>query len=301
MTEPSTTPAASNDARRDPAETGGDPADALGTIVTDLAAHLAWRAGASRAGAGPVRVPPPAPRPVVERAAGAEPAPAAPGAPEPATAPVTVTPTAPVSRDAPTRPSGPLGWAKGMGSPALEAIRRDLGDCARCKLCEGRKNLVFGVGNPKAELVFVGEGPGANEDAQGEPFVGAAGQLLDKMIGAMGYRREDVYIANVVKCRPPGNRDPEPDEVDACEPFLKAQLSAIGPKVIVGLGRFAVQCLLGDPNARISRVRGTWARYEGTDLMPTFHPAYLLRNAADKRLAWQDLKAVMARLGRPAP
>ena len=158
---------------------------------------------------------------------------------------------------------------------------------------------MFGVGNPEAELVFVGEGPGAEEDRRGEPFVGRAGELLDRMIVAMGLRREDVYICNVVKCRPPENRDPEPDEVAACEPFLKAQLDAIAPRVIVGLGRFAVQCLLGDPEARIGRVRGRWAAYNGVDLMPTFHPAYLLRNPAQKRPAWEDLKEVMRVLGRP--
>ncbi|RMG11740.1 MAG: uracil-DNA glycosylase, partial [Deltaproteobacteria bacterium] len=170
-----------------------------------------------------------------------------------------------------------------------------------CKLCETRTNLVFGVGNPRAEIVFVGEGPGRDEDLAGEPFVGRAGQLLTRMIQAMGYQREEVYICNVVKCRPPGNRDPEPDEVAACEPFLKAQLAAIEPKVVVALGRFAVQCLLGDPNARITRVRGTWHSYAGIPLMPTFHPAYLLRNPKEKRKVWEDLKAVLARIGRPVP
>ncbi len=184
---------------------------------------------------------------------------------------------------------------------SLEAIRRELGDCRRCKLCKGRRNLVFGVGNPAAELVFVGEGPGSQEDARGEPFVGAAGELLDRMIAAMGYRRKDVYIANVVKCRPPNNRDPEPDEVAACEPFLKAQLAAIAPRVLVGLGRCAVQCLLQDQSASITKVRGRWTRYADIDLMPTFHPAYLLRNPAQKANVWKDLKAVLTRLGRPIP
>ncbi len=179
---------------------------------------------------------------------------------------------------------------------SMETVRQELGDCRRCELFEGRKNLVFGVGHPKADLVFVGEGPGAQEDARGEPFVGAAGQLLDRMIAAMGFRREDVYICNVVKCRPPRNRDPEPEEVASCERFLKAQLAVIAPKVIVGLGRFAVQCLLHDPSASISRVRGKWHRYEGIDFMPTFHPAYLLRNPSKKANVWKDLQAVMARL-----
>jgi DNA polymerase len=178
--------------------------------------------------------------------------------------------------------------------PTLESIRADLGDCQRCKLCSGRKNIVFGVGNPDAELVFVGEGPGANEDAQGIPFVGEAGELLTKMIVAMGFSREQVYICNVVKCRPPGNRNPEPDEIEACEPFLKAQLAALRPKAIVALGKFAAQTLLKDTTA-ISRLRGTWREYEGVPLMPTFHPAYLLRNPAEKRSVWADLQKVMAR------
>jgi uracil-DNA glycosylase len=189
---------------------------------------------------------------------------------------------------------------KGCGSPELLAIREDLGECARCKLGPGRTNLVFGVGNPKAELVFVGEGPGADEDQQGEPFVGKAGQLLTKMIEAMGLRREDVYIANVVKCRPPGNRNPEPDEIEACEAFLRAQLAAIGPKVIVALGKFAAQTLLRDTTP-ITKLRGRWSRYEGVKVMPTFHPAYLLRSPDEKKRAWEDLQQVMKELGRTVP
>jgi DNA polymerase len=148
--------------------------------------------------------------------------------------------------------------------------------------------------------MFVGEGPGADEDAQGEPFVGKAGQLLTKMIEAMGFRREEVYIANVVKCRPPNNRDPEPDEIAACEPFLKAQIAAVKPKVIVALGRFAVQTLLRDPTP-ITRQRGAWRDYEGVRLMPTFHPAYLLRNPPEKAKAWADLQLVMKELGKVLP
>jgi uracil-DNA glycosylase family 4 len=183
------------------------------------------------------------------------------------------------------------------GAAGLVTVREDLGDCQRCKLAKGRKNLVFGVGNPDAHLVFVGEGPGADEDEQGEPFVGKAGQLLTKMIEAMGYRREDVYICNVVKCRPPGNRNPEPDEIAACEPFLKRQLGAIRPRMIVTLGKFAAQCLLRD-DTPISRLRGTFRSYEGIQLMPTFHPAYLLRDPSKKKEAWDDLKAVIAALRR---
>jgi DNA polymerase len=183
------------------------------------------------------------------------------------------------------------------GAAALASVREELGDCHRCKLAAGRKNLVFGVGNPSAHLVFVGEGPGAEEDERGEPFVGKAGQLLTKMIEAMGYAREDVYICNVVKCRPPGNRNPEPDEIAACEPFLKQQLATIRPLMIVALGKFAVQCLLRD-DTPISRLRGQLRQYEGIALMPTFHPAYLLRDPTKKKEAWQDLKAVMAALRR---
>ncbi|HET9597149.1 MAG TPA: uracil-DNA glycosylase [Anaeromyxobacteraceae bacterium] len=187
---------------------------------------------------------------------------------------------------------------KGCGSDGLLAVRREIGDCTRCKLAGGRTKLVFGVGDPSAELMFVGEGPGADEDVQGEPFVGKAGQLLTKMIEAMGFRREEVYIANVVKCRPPGNRDPEPDEIEACEPFLKAQIAAVKPKVIVALGRFAVQTLLRD-GTPISRQRGRWRSYEGVKLMPTFHPAYLLRNPPEKKKAWEDLQLVMREFGKP--
>ena len=179
----------------------------------------------------------------------------------------------------------------------LQEIRDELGDCRRCKLCSGRTNIVFGVGSPNAELVFVGEGPGADEDEQGIPFVGKAGQLLTKMIEAMGFEREQVYICNVVKCRPPNNRNPEPDEIDACEPFLRAQLGAIQPKAIVALGKFAAQTLLRD-STPITRLRGSWREYCGIPLMPTFHPAYLLRNPAEKKNAWLDLRQVMKFFGK---
>ena len=173
--------------------------------------------------------------------------------------------------------------------------RQEIGDCMRCKLCSHRTHIVFGVGNPQAKLVFVGEAPGAAEDAQGEPFVGRAGQLLTRMIEAMGFKRQDVYICNVIKCRPPDNRDPEPDEVKACEPFLKQQLSILQPKVIVALGRYACQCLLR-ANQTMSKLRGTWSSYEGVCLMPTFHPAYLLRSPSKKREAWEDLRQVLQKL-----
>jgi DNA polymerase len=183
------------------------------------------------------------------------------------------------------------------GAAGLALVREELGDCQRCKLAPLRTKLVFGVGNPDAHLVFVGEAPGADEDLQGEPFVGKAGQLLTKMIEAMGYARQDVYICNILKCRPPGNRNPEPDEIAKCEPFLKAQLAALRPRVIVALGKFAAQCLLRD-DTPISRLRGTFRSYEGIQLMPTFHPAYLLRDPSKKKEAWEDLKAVNAALKR---
>ena len=174
---------------------------------------------------------------------------------------------------------------------ALLAIKRDIGpDCSRCKLhALGRRQVVFGVGNPDAELMFVGEAPGADEDIQGVPFVGRAGQLLTKIIEAIGLRREDVYIANVIKCRPPQNRNPEQDEVDTCEPFLFQQIDVIKPTVIVALGTFATRALLRtlDP---ISRLRGRVFEYRGAKLIPTFHPAYLLRNPSSKREVWEDMK-----------
>jgi uracil-DNA glycosylase family 4 len=213
--------------------------------------------------------------------------------------PVAVAPQAPVA--APASPGSSHSLAdKGCGSEPLLAVRNALGDCTRCKLHGGRTRLVFGVGDPSAQLMFVGEGPGADEDQQGEPFVGRAGQLLTKMIEAMGFARSDVYIANVVKCRPPGNRDPEPDEIQSCEPFLQAQIAAVRPRIIVALGRFAVQTLLRDTTP-ISRQRGRWREYEGVKLMPTFHPAYLLRNPAEKKPAWEDLQLVMKEFGKSSP
>lgn len=175
----------------------------------------------------------------------------------------------------------------------LEELRTAIGDCRRCKLWSGRTHLVFGVGDPKAKLMFIGEGPGRDEDLQGEPFVGRAGQLLTDIITkGMGLRREDVYIANVVKCRPPENRNPEPDEVGSCEPFLKQQIDLVRPEIIIALGKFAVQTLL-QSKAPITKLRGNWHSYHGIKLMPTFHPAYLLRNPGDKKLVWEDIKKVI--------
>jgi len=194
----------------------------------------------------------------------------------------------------------------------LEDIRQVIGDCARCRLCEGRNNIVFGVGNPKAELLFVGEAPGRDEDLKGEPFVGRAGQLLTKIIEAMGFQRSEVYIANVVKCRPPENRNPAPDEIAACSPFLFKQIELIQPKVLVGLGTFAVQTLLATedkitglrgklhrwPNAVVQKILNIQLPLESIHFMPTYHPAFLLRNPNMKKPVWEDMKIVMQELGK---
>jgi DNA polymerase len=250
-------------------------------LALELRRHLAWQESDgtrqlyrdANAPAAPAQTQTPAP--VAAKAPAAQ-------------APAAAKPVAPPAAETPRiAPSG----------KTLDEIRRELGDCKRCKLCNGRTQIVFGVGNPKAELVFVGEGPGADEDAQGIPFVGKAGQLLTKMIEAMKFQRDDVYICNVVKCRPPNNRNPEPDEIEACEPFLKQQLASIQPKVIVALGKFAAQTLLR-VDTPITRLRGQWRQYEGIPLMPTFHPAYLLRSPEEKGKAWMDLQEVMKRFGK---
>ncbi len=200
---------------------------------------------------------------------------------------------------------------RGVADPvaALRLIREDLGECTRCKLHQGRNLIVFGVGDPHAELMFVGEGPGADEDAQGEPFVGRAGQLLNNMIKAMGLRREDVYIANIVKCRPPGNRQPERDECETCSPFLMRQIAAIKPKVMVALGATAAKNLLAI-NAPMTELRGRWYDFKpagsdpswpGARLAVTYHPAFLLRDPRQKGEAWKDLQMVMKYLGIEPP
>ncbi len=234
-----------------------DPAEELAELVSGFRAHLEWQA---RAGAS---VAP----------AGASPAPARPTAVDAAPA------EAPRSRT------------------SLDDVRADLGDCQRCKLAPRRNKIVFGVGDPRAALMFVGEAPGAEEDRRGEPFVGRAGQLLDKMIEAMGWSRDSVYIANVLKCRPPGNRNPEADEVAACEPFLARQIDAIAPRIIVTLGKPAAHLLL-HTTAPISALRGRWQSYRNFRVMPTFHPAFLLRSPERKRDTWADLKQVIAELER---
>lgn len=205
-------------------------------------------------------------------------------------------------------PAGAAGMEEGDGAvhddesrlaaaANLGEVREVLGDCTRCKLHQDRKNVVFGVGNENADLMFIGEGPGADEDEQGEPFVGRAGRKLTEMIKAIGYERKDVYIANIVKCRPPGNRDPQPDEVATCSPFLYAQIQAIAPKVIVTLGSPATKTLL-DSRTGITRLRGRWHEFQGIPLMPTFHPAYLLRRytVENRTLVFSDLKAARARI-----
>jgi uracil-DNA glycosylase family 4 len=184
---------------------------------------------------------------------------------------------------------------------ALRLIREDIGDCTRCRLHkQGRKQIVFGVGNPGAELMFIGEAPGADEDQQGEPFVGRAGQLLNNMIKAMGIRREDVYIANIIKCRPPNNRTPERDECETCSPFLMRQIEVIGPKALVALGAVAAKTLLAI-NAPMSELRGRWYDFRGTKLAVTYHPAFLLRDPRQKKEAWKDLQMVMKELGLKPP
>jgi DNA polymerase len=186
--------------------------------------------------------------------------------------------------------------AEAAGTPgakaALDAIRADIGDCRRCKLAGGRKTIVFGQGDPNARLMFVGEAPGADEDEQGLAFVGKAGQLLTKIIEAIGLRRDDVFIANVIKCRPPQNRNPEPDEITACQPFLERQIDVIQPKVLVGLGKFAGQWLLKTAEP-ISRIRGRVGDYRGIKAIPTWHPAYLLRTPSAKKDVWEDMKLVL--------
>jgi uracil-DNA glycosylase family 4 len=260
---------------------------AIRQVAGEVARHLTWLRDA---GVRELPVPVARPADVAQPAAAAVAATAAAAAGR--------RPVAPSPSPAPPAEAG--AGEKGVGSPELTAVRADLGDCRRCKLAAGRTTLVFGVGAPRAELMFVGEGPGADEDLQGEPFVGKAGQLLTRMIEAMGYRRDQVYIANVVKCRPPDNRNPEPDEIVACEPFLMRQIDAVRPKVIVALGKFAAHTLLRSA-IPITRLRGNWGQYQGVKLMPTFHPAYLLRSPHEKAKAWEDLKEVVVALGRQLP
>ncbi len=223
---------------------------------------------------------------------------------EPAAAPEGRPPAARATSDAAPAPSEPsavqpalLDAGPWRARPTLEQVRENLGECRRCRLSEGRTHIVFGDGNPNAELLFIGEGPGETEDQRGLPFVGRAGELLTQMIEkGLGIPRSSVYICNVVKCRPPSNRTPLADEVAACSPFLDGQIAAIAPRVIIALGKPAVSRLLGR-DVPITKVRGTWHEYRGIPLMPTFHPAYVLRQytAENRRLVWEDLKAALAR------
>ncbi|MFL5320464.1 MAG: uracil-DNA glycosylase family protein [Myxococcaceae bacterium] len=298
-------------------------------VIADLQRHLAWQesdTGAvilAEAGALKSSPVPPAARVMAPPNRAPEtPSRAAPSPSRPAESTLNRTPPASpaarlssaarplASEPAPVRkPSVPGARAKSVADLApitgyseadrrpLDEIKRELGECTRCKLCSGRKQIVFGVGNPRAKLVFVGEGPGAEEDAQGIPFVGPAGQLLTKMIEAMGFGRDEVYICNVVKCRPPDNRTPEIDEIEACEPFLRAQLGALQPQVIVALGKTAAQTLLRE-ELPITKIRGTWREYAGIPVMPTFHPSYLLRKPDEKKNSWSDLQQVMKVFGK---
>ena len=178
----------------------------------------------------------------------------------------------------------------------LTNLREEIGDCHRCKLSRGRKNIVFGTGDANARLLFIGEAPGKEEDVQGEPFVGEAGMLLTKLIEKMGFKRDSVYIANIIKCRPPMNRDPEEDEIISCRAFLDKQIDIIAPKIIITLGRIALQTLMNNEKVKITAVRGNFFEYKGIPVMPTFHPAYLLRNPTDKWLTWADVQKVMERM-----
>ncbi len=207
------------------------------------------------------------------------------------------TPACRIPAAAPEKKAEPRSQTAQVPPAGLAAVRGEIGECTRCKLHGNRKNIVFGEGDPKAALVFIGEAPGQEEDIEGRPFCGSAGQLLtDIIVKGMGLTREEVYICNIVKCRPPDNRNPDPDEVSSCEPFLAGQLRAINPRVIVALGNVAAKTLLKTTDG-ITALRGKWQSFQGIPLMPTFHPAYLLRNPRDKKLVWDDIQQVMAKLG----
>lgn len=201
----------------------------------------------------------------------------------------------------PVMSSPPMTVVAESGPESLEQIATQIATCRACGLCETRRSTVPGEGNPQPELLFVGEGPGADEDATGRPFVGAAGQLLTKMIVAMGFKREDVYIANIIKCRPPGNRTPEPAEVTACMGYLRRQIAVLKPKVICALGNTPLRALMGDDKLGITRMRGQKLQFAGITMIPTFHPSYLLRNEEAKKPCWEDLKLVLKELGRELP
>ena len=234
---------------------------------------------------------------VLKPVAGMASAPVADPAPVAATKPASPTKQVAVA-SAPASVAGP---AVISGPDSLERIASEIAACRACGLCETRRSTVPGEGNPQPELLFVGEGPGADEDATGRPFVGAAGQLLTKMIIAMGFKREDVFIANIIKCRPPGNRTPEPAEVGACMGYLRRQIAVLKPKVICALGNTPLRALTGDDSLGITRMRGKKLQFDGITLIPTFHPSYLLRNEEAKKPCWEDLKLVLKELGRELP
>ncbi|MEZ4445675.1 MAG: uracil-DNA glycosylase [Polyangiaceae bacterium] len=298
---------------------GDDPRALLAELVRDTRTWLGWLEDSGldeqevadlevveRLAVGPPRAPrgaPPRSAPTTSAPrTGSAPATLQSPAPAVAPAPVVAPPVVAAPQDPPSRPT-----AEGAVDDPAERRRRlavlaeEVKHCTKCRLHESRTHTAFSRGSPDAELVFVGEGPGAEEDRQGIPFVGAAGQLLDKMIVAMGFQRDEVYVCNIVKCRPPKNRKPEPDEVEACAPYLVEQLSLIRPKAMVALGATGVQGLIGTTMG-ITRLRGTWKLYRGRiPLMPTFHPAYLLRQPEKKREVWADLQQVMQRLGKTPP
>lgn len=259
-----------------------DPRQELRELTSAFRAHLEMRARYGATGVSP------RPSPQPERPAEAAPT-SPPTGPLPAGADEPLVPY-------PTPP--PVLYDEGQvahSGRGLNYLRAEIGDCQRCKLAKARRHIVFGSGNPEANLMFVGEAPGADEDLAGEPFVGAAGQLLTKMIRAMGYDRREVYICNVIKCRPPQNRNPEPDEIAACEQFLRKQIAVVQPRVIVALGKFAAHFLCGETTP-ITRLRGNLRTFHEIPVMPTYHPAFLLRDASRKGEAWADLKQVLALL-----
>jgi len=271
----------------------------LAALVSALRTHLGWLRDQGGRGV------PSGPSPRFGVMAAPSVSAAHPG-PDPGVASVAQRPTVEEGAAVDVRASaraGKSGESEGEGAPGeppavgLARLREELGACRGCRLSQTRTNLVFGTGHAEATLMFIGEAPGRDEDEQGEPFVGAAGQLLTKMIEAMGLRREEVYIANIIKCRPPQNRDPAPDEVEACERYLSRQIEIIGPRLIIAMGNFAAKTLLRTEQG-ITRLRGRFHTYQGVPLMPTFHPAYLLRNPDGKRPVWEDLKAVMAEMDR---
>ncbi len=274
-------------------------------LAADLAAQLEWQRllGVVEAPAGTGATPASARAPGAIETGGSRRASGSPaaGAPAASAAEGAIDPLPPRKPVEPAAaPASAPAAAELAAAKTLDGLRGVIGDCRRCRLHGARTQVVFGVGNPRARVVFVGEGPGRDEDLQGEPFVGRAGQLLTDIIEkGMRLSRADVYICNVVKCRPPQNRNPEPDEVATCSPFLHRQIELVGPEVLVTLGKFAAHALLST-DTPITRLRGQWQDFRGIPVMPTFHPAYLLRNPAEKKTVWQDIKLVMTRLGLPA-